>query len=264
MKIAVEIGDRVGEGAAYGNIGDTYYSLSDFRKAIEYHERHLKIAKEIGDRAREGGAYGNLGDAYGSLGDFQKAIECNEKHLKIAKEIGNREGEGSAYHSLGEEYFHLGQVDIAVDNFVCALDTFNTLRSLLKSKDNWKIKYRELYEATYNCLWRSLLRVGKINEALFAADQGRAQTLCDNLLIQYGLASPSSCATFDSKETTIPLFTKLSSQIIFLALEGLRINIWFLSRGKKVAFRQGQLEADIKEKDPIRCLTTNGFNKNRS
>ena len=39
-------------------------SLGDFRKAIEYLEKHLKIAIEIGDRAGEGRAYGNLGNAY--------------------------------------------------------------------------------------------------------------------------------------------------------------------------------------------------------
>ena len=54
----------------------------------------MKIAKEIGDRAGEGRAYGNLGNAYDSLGDYQKAIEYHEKHLKIAKEIGDRAGEG--------------------------------------------------------------------------------------------------------------------------------------------------------------------------
>ncbi|XP_015762202.1 PREDICTED: G-protein-signaling modulator 2-like, partial [Acropora digitifera] len=111
-----------------------------------------------------------------------------------------------------------------------------------------------MYETTYTFLWRSLLRNGKISEALFAADRGRAQTLYDNLMIRYGLALPLSCATFDSKETTIRLFTELSSQIIFLGLEGLKINIWFLSRGQKVAFRQGTLEADITEQDPIRAL----------
>jgi len=89
---------------------------------------------------------------------------------------------------------------------------------------------------------------------LVAADQGRAQTLYDNLLIQYGLASPPSCATFDSKETTICFFTELSPQIIFLGLAELSISIWFLSRGQKVAFRQGMLDADITEKDPIRAL----------
>ena len=254
LKIAIEIGNRTREGRAYGNLGVAHTSLGDFHKAIEYHEKDLKIAKEIGNRVGEGGAYGSLGIAYGSLGDFRKAIEYNEKLLKIALEMGDRPQVGSAYQNIGNAYSRLGQFNIAVGNFVSAVDVWNTLRSLLKSEGIWKMKFRELHEITYTFLWISLLRIGKINEALVAADQGRAQTLYDNLLTQYGLTSPSSCATFDSKETTIRLFTELSSQIIFLALTGLRINIWFLSRGQKVVFRQGKLEADIREKDPIRAL----------
>ena len=45
-------------------ISNAYQSLGDYRKAIEYHEKRLKIAIEIGDRAGEGRAYGNLGNAY--------------------------------------------------------------------------------------------------------------------------------------------------------------------------------------------------------
>ena len=254
LKIAIEIGDRAGEGRAYGNLGAAYHWLGDFRKSIEYHEKDFKIAIEIGDRDGEARAYANLGVAYRSLGDFRKAIEYHEKHLKIAIEIGDRAGEGTAYHNIGNGYCGLGQFDIAVGNFVSAVAVWNTLRSLLKSEGNWKIKFREQYEMTYTSLWRLLLRIGKINEALVAADQGRAQTLYDDLLIQYGLDSPLSSATFDSKETTIRLFTELSSQMIFLGIEGLRINIWFLSREQKVAFRQGQLEADITEKDPLGAL----------
>ena len=254
LKIAIEIGDRKGEGVAYGNLGIAYHSLGDFPKAIEYLEKHLKIAIEIGDRAGEGAAYGNLGKVYGSLGYSRKAIEYIEKHCKIAKDIGGSAGEATAYHNIGIEYCKLGHFDIAVGNFVSAVNVFNTLRSLLKSHDNWKMTFRDLHEMTYTSLWKSLLRIGKINEALFAADQGRAQTLYDNLLIQYGLDSPLSCATFDPKETTNHLFTELSSQIIFLGLQGLTINIWFLSRRQKVAFRQGILQGDITDKDPIRTL----------
>ena len=46
------------------------HSLGEFRKAIEYHKEHLKIVKEIGDRAGEGTAYGNLGNAYKPLGNY--------------------------------------------------------------------------------------------------------------------------------------------------------------------------------------------------
>ena len=72
MKIAKEIGDRGGEEAAYGNLGNCYRSLGDYRKSIDYHEKHLKIAKEIGDRGGEEAAYGSLGNCYRSLGYSRK------------------------------------------------------------------------------------------------------------------------------------------------------------------------------------------------
>ena len=53
-------------------------------------EKHLKIALEIGDRSGEGKAYGNLGIANRALGDYQKAIEYHETCLKIAIAIGDR------------------------------------------------------------------------------------------------------------------------------------------------------------------------------
>ena len=54
-------------------------------KAIQYHEKNLKIAKEIGDRAGQGGAYGNLGNACDSLGDYQKPSSIMKKILKLQK-----------------------------------------------------------------------------------------------------------------------------------------------------------------------------------
>ena len=134
------------------------------------------------------------------------------------------------------------------------MEAFNTLRSFLKSEDDWKINFRGLHDNTYYAKWRSLLTIGKIDEALFAADQGRAQTLSDKLLIQYELALPSSAPIFDSKETISRFLTELSVPIIFLATEGLTINIWFLRRGKEIAFRSQRLKASITGKDPIRVL----------
>ena len=47
LMIAKEIGDRVGEEKACGNLGDTHYGLGDFKTAMDYHKRDLEIAKEI-------------------------------------------------------------------------------------------------------------------------------------------------------------------------------------------------------------------------
>ena len=261
LKIAIETGDRNEEGGAYGSLGNAYQSLGDYRKAIEYHEKHLKISTEIGDRGGEAGAYGNLGNAYQSQGDYRKAIEYHKKYLKIAIEIGDQAGEGKSFQSIGIQFLFLEQTENAIDNFVSAVDSFSSLRSLLKSKDNWKIDFREVYEKTYTALWMSLLRIEKIEEALFAAEQGRAQTLSDNLLIQYKLNAPLSSATIDTKETISRLFTKLSSPILFLAIEGLTTNIWFLRKGKKVRFTRWRLVGDTREKDPLLALLQSSLEK---
>ncbi|XP_044171785.1 tetratricopeptide repeat protein 28-like, partial [Acropora millepora] len=260
LKIAIEIADRGGEGRGYGSLGNAYQSLGDYRKAIEYHEKHLKIAIEIGDRGGEGGAYGNIGNTYQSLGDYRKAIEYHEKHLKIATEIGDRGGEGVAYGSLGNAYWSL-ETENAVDNFVSAVDVFNSLRCQLKSQDNWKINFREVHEKAYIALWVSLLRIKKIDEALFAVEQGRAQTLSDNLLIQYKLDASLSRATIDTKETISRLLTKISSPTLFLATTDFTTNIWFLRKGKKVRFRNSSLEGDKTEKDPLLALLKSSLEK---
>ena len=92
--------------------------------------------------------------------------------------------------------------------------------------------------------------IGKIDEALFAAEQGLAQTLSDNLLIQYELAQrPSSPAKFDSKKTISVLLKELSTPIIFLAIEGLTIKLWLVRRKNKIAFRQGRLGGGKEQKN---------------
>ncbi|XP_015779223.1 PREDICTED: tetratricopeptide repeat protein 28-like [Acropora digitifera] len=268
LKIAIEIGDRNGErtaygnlGTAYGNLGVVYLSLADYQKAIDYLEKHFKIAIETGDRGGEGTAYGNLGTAYQLLGDYEKAIEYYEKHLKIAIEISDREAEVCAYYNIGVVYVRLKQFENAVANFECSVEALNTLRSCLKSRDDWKINFRAQHDNSYAALWMSLLILRKVNEALLAAEQGRAQTLSDNLFFQYKLTASLSDATIDTKETISRLFAELSTTTIFLAIEGLKICIWFLSREKQVVFRTGRLEGDRTKEDPIRALLKSSLEK---
>ena len=93
--------------------------------------------------------------------------------MNIAKEIGDRAEEGIAFHNIGIGFFSLGHFGNAADNFGSAVDAFNGVRACLKSKDDWKINFRELYETTNRFLWKSLLRLEKLDEALFAAERGR-------------------------------------------------------------------------------------------
>ncbi|MBC7883651.1 MAG: CHAT domain-containing protein [Anaerolineae bacterium] len=115
LQIALQIGDKQGEGQVYGNLGNAYYSLGDYQKAIEFQNKRLEIALQIGDKQGEGNAYGNLGNAYYSLGDYQKAIEFQNKRLEIALQIGDKKGEGNAYGNLGNAYYSLGDYQKAIE-----------------------------------------------------------------------------------------------------------------------------------------------------
>ena len=95
------MGDRAGEGEAYGNLGIAYFSQGDFAKAIEYHTQDLAVAKELGDQGGEGRAYANLGCAYQSQRDFIKAIKYQAQDLAIAKEVLSLHASGAAASSQG-------------------------------------------------------------------------------------------------------------------------------------------------------------------
>ena len=105
----------------------------------------------------------------------------------------------------------------------------------------------------------SLLMIGKIDEALLAGKQGLAQTLSGILLIQYEFAPRApSAAKVESKKAISLVLTKLSTPIIFLAIEGLTVSISLLRRKKKIAFRQGRLGGERRKKISNSRLTRDG------
>jgi tetratricopeptide (TPR) repeat protein/CHAT domain-containing protein len=115
LQIALQMGDKQGERQVYDNLGLAYYSLGDYQKAIEYQSKSLQIKLRIGDKQGEGQVYSNLGLAYYSLGDYQKAIEFQNKRLQIALQIGDKKGEGAAYGNLGNVYYSLGDYQKAIE-----------------------------------------------------------------------------------------------------------------------------------------------------
>ena len=258
LKIAKEVGDKHGEGVAYGNLGNTYQSLGDFKKAIEYHNLDLKIAKEVGDKHGEGKAYGNLGNAYFSLGDFKKAIEYHNLHLKIAKKVGDKHWEAMTYCSLGCVSELQGGLPKAVEQYQASINLFNSLRVLLKSKDEWKVNFRTQYQRAYTGLCRVLLQQGNIDEALFVAEKGRAQALSDLMessfcggTSQHKTGDEDLAVTAKSSSIWMKRFLKVlknvPSNTVFQAVDEADVNLWVVSEGKQVQLRQSKLKGFVSE-----------------
>lgn len=68
-------------------MGTLCYQLSRYNEALTYHGEHLSIVKELGDRVAEGCAYGNLGIVHKALGNNNDAIKFHLLELAIASEV---------------------------------------------------------------------------------------------------------------------------------------------------------------------------------
>ncbi|XP_068728490.1 tetratricopeptide repeat protein 28-like [Montipora capricornis] len=239
LSIAKEVGDIVGEGIAYCNLGIAYRSLGNFKQAIEYHNQDLSIAKKVGDIAGEGKAYGNLGNAYGSLGNFKQAIEDHNQHLSIAKEVGDPLGQALACYHLGRVHEISDSLSKALNYHRQSINYYDETRRLLQSEDAWKISFRDTKQFAYNALWTALLKSGEVDEALYAAEQGRAQALGDILKMQYSVdEKPSSALT-----TKLSFgMNDLPSQTVLTALDGNMISFWLLRKDIGINFRQKEIE----------------------
>ena len=114
LKIVQDAGDKAGQGLAFAYIARAFFHLCDIKMAILYQEKRVGIAEEVGDRVGQGRAYANLGKAYHSLGDFKTAVEYFQKRLSIAEELEDRAVQAGAYANLGIAYHSLGEFTKAI------------------------------------------------------------------------------------------------------------------------------------------------------
>ena len=240
LRIAVELGDRAGEGRAYGNLGNSHQDLGNFPQAIEYHKKNLSIAMEVDDKAGEGRAIGNLGNVYKLVGDFQRAVEYHKKQMSIAKGTDDKEGEVRACINLGLA-LSSRSLNEALAYFRDAAEAADNIRANNVADDVLKISFRELYDTAYACLWQCLIMLRKTDDALHAAEWGRAEALADALKIKYGVTSLSA-SSIKPEEVVTYVSHKISVSTVFLAQQDETLNIWVLGKERKVIFRQKKLK----------------------
>uniref|UniRef100_A0A915CG10 G-protein-signaling modulator 2 n=2 Tax=Parascaris univalens TaxID=6257 RepID=A0A915CG10_PARUN len=90
--------------AIYSQLGNAYFALRDFNKALEYHQYDLETAKLLNDQSGLAKANGNVANTYKALGDFDSAYDHAVVHLKIAREMNDKESEARALYNMGSIY----------------------------------------------------------------------------------------------------------------------------------------------------------------
>uniref|UniRef100_A0A6Q2X2G5 G protein signaling modulator 1b n=1 Tax=Esox lucius TaxID=8010 RepID=A0A6Q2X2G5_ESOLU len=111
FEAAVQVGteDLKTLSAIYSQLGNAYFYLKEYGKALEYHRHDLTLARTIGDRIGEGKASGNLGNTLKVLGRFDEAAVCCQRHLDISQEQGDKVGEARALYNIGNVFHAKGR-----------------------------------------------------------------------------------------------------------------------------------------------------------
>ncbi|KAG7487575.1 hypothetical protein MATL_G00025090 [Megalops atlanticus] len=95
--------------AIYSQLGNAYFHLHDYAKALEYHHHDLTLTRAIGDQLGEAKASGNLGNTLKVLGRFDEAAACCQRHLDISRELNDKVGQARALYNFGNVYHAKGK-----------------------------------------------------------------------------------------------------------------------------------------------------------
>lgn len=100
--------------AIYSQLGNAYFYLGDYNKAMQYHKHDLTLARTMGDKLGEAKSSGNLGNTLKVMGKFDEAVVCCKRHLELSRELNDKLSEGRALYNLGNVYHakgkHIGKV----------------------------------------------------------------------------------------------------------------------------------------------------------
>ncbi|XP_012694906.1 G-protein-signaling modulator 2-like [Clupea harengus] len=95
--------------AIYSQLGNAYFHLHDYSKALEYHRHDLTLTRAIGDELGEAKASGNLGNTLKILGRFDEAAVCCQRHLDISRMLNDKVGQARALYNYGNVYHAKGK-----------------------------------------------------------------------------------------------------------------------------------------------------------
>ena len=98
-------------GFAYGNMGEIYTEMGNYRRGLELGYEALKISKKMGDKLIEADDLHNIGKGFSELGMSTKAIEYCQESARVFREIGQEERASLSYAILALCHMNLNELE---------------------------------------------------------------------------------------------------------------------------------------------------------
>jgi signal transduction histidine kinase len=110
-----------------GDLGITYFNLSDFSKSFKHFDTALDIYKFMHNHDGILNVSGYIGVVFSNFNQHEKALEYFEKALKIAKETNNKSKIAVQLNNIALVYVDLKQYNNSINHYKMAMEIFNEL-----------------------------------------------------------------------------------------------------------------------------------------
>jgi CHAT domain-containing protein len=220
LRLARETKDRRGEAIVLESLADSYWTFGNRQRALETKQAALDAARQMGTRNQQGIILKDLGDMHAVLGDLGRARQLYAEALGIERDIGGRKSiastlvaladlsvreghveealrsaqeglaiareseqpelEWTALRAVGQAEAASGLTARAIEELRASTRIINDLRANV-ANDMSKVAFVDRRQEVFGDLAALLVASGRAEEALEAAEAGRARAFADLL-----------------------------------------------------------------------------------
>ena len=174
------MGTRNLEGVVLKDLGDMYATLDDVGAAREQYESALQLVRAIGERRSIASTLIAMADLMTRSGRPDEAVGLADEGLRLAEEMARPELEWTARRSIASAAAAAGDTARAVDQLQASARIINDLRANVLG-DMSKVAFVDTRQAVFDDLAALLIANGRTEDALEAAEAGRARAFADLL-----------------------------------------------------------------------------------
>ncbi|MBI2209050.1 MAG: tetratricopeptide repeat protein, partial [Deltaproteobacteria bacterium] len=167
--------------SALFRLGTAYTQAGNTEEAIKTFERGIAFIQETGQKNfLEANLLWGLGSAYSRKKELPRALETLTKALKTAENFQNEVIVQNASGQLGNLLLQTGRPSEAVSHFKRAIDSVESVRSLLESEE-FRSSFFEDKRRLYAGMIVAQLRAGNPEEAFNYSERARSRAFLDIL-----------------------------------------------------------------------------------
>ena len=181
-----------GEARALGNVAETYESMGEYKAAIDFREKQLSAADALRDNFSKALAFTGLGKIHIKMGDYVRAVTLLKQALSLIVDQGTAEGnqhtqteievEAKIRFYLGQAFYYQSHFEAALVYLRKALPLFEHMRQNVGHYDHATKQTLELYPFLFQTLVNTLVKQGKVEDALEMAEMERNRAITDALM----------------------------------------------------------------------------------